>query len=735
MNINLFHNSNQIKCLLILFLILLFAQEASASNISINANKVLVLEGVPTFPTKINEMCSVYSTQNPPTAGYLSCADYITNFSNVTIGSYFHGQVLTGAYGWDTQYPLYEAEQMYTIVGQAYYYSSIGDRRNATYYGFAKMRPDEPMEDTNCGNPSDALCMDWLLDNYSRWRTAELQAHQTHLAIGTAYQYKAGGHNMSEGSDIFEADIYTLKTNCGSLTAMYNRYKSGDPTSCTPFFGWVDDFLYMKDRDLRTQILQDSGYDSVDDMPEPVWSLYTVMAQNYLEGGANSKRYHATTPQKLRAEGYWAAIVGMKGIGFYSNLHSSWDLPYTMGGNATVRQWVNNFAGEIADPDMQDALVSPTVNYSWNYYKTWDNKVTFSTNPTKSVYYSELAYTLTYRLNYNSTSGKYYLFVLNKRNTSISPTITISGMSGTKYATTMGLAATGSAAQGQSHTMTDGVFSDTFDAYGAHIYEITGEANPTPAITSWGNTKTGDDILSIALNTSESVTFNATANQSITTWNWYVDGESAGNNTAYFQTSFTSGGIINVSVSGTNENGTTDAAIWSVNVNPTTSYDSIVGVGGVAFSSINSNFSHTTVNKGDGKVTVGLFADNCNDGTSDWSAGICSNGKLTTSGTSYTTMRQSISEYTNVTLFFVSNESTLTPWTADIRSHSGRVEAQRYQVYPNVTHENLNYMTTGYASTTLNFTQIRRILGTDQYNIFDLSGSVLRYYSALGSYL
>ncbi len=93
---------------------------------------------------------------------------------------------------------------------------------------------------------------------------------------------------------------------------------------------------------------------------------------------------------------------------------------------------------------------------------------------------------------------------------------------------------------------------------------------PQPAnivIVSWGNDKTNDDSLHITLNASESVRFNATANQTITTWNWFNNGVAQSNNYDNYTTSWSVGGTYIVSVNATNANGTSDTKTWTVTVN------------------------------------------------------------------------------------------------------------------------------------------------------------------------
>ncbi len=98
-------------------------------------------------------------------------------------------------------------------------------------------------------------------------------------------------------------------------------------------------------------------------------------------------------------------------------------------------------------------------------------------------------------------------------------------------------------------------------------WTITVVPPPAPAITSWGNNITNNESLALTINTSEAVKFNATTNQTITTWNWYKDDINQNNNFDNFTTSWSSDGTKTIKVNATNNNGTSDTIIWSVNVN------------------------------------------------------------------------------------------------------------------------------------------------------------------------
>ncbi len=110
--------------------------------------------------------------------------------------------------------------------------------------------------------------------------------------------------------------------------------------------------------------------------------------------------------------------------------------------------------------------------------------------------------------------------------------------------------------------------------------EPTGQVGTTQAplnITSWGNTKTNNQSLNFTINTSESVTFNATANQMVT-WLWAVNSTNQNVNYDNYTISWTTVGLRNVSVNGTNANGTSNTIYWNVTVQDITPPASITGL-------------------------------------------------------------------------------------------------------------------------------------------------------------
>ena len=85
-----------------------------------------------------------------------------------------------------------------------------------------------------------------------------------------------------------------------------------------------------------------------------------------------------------------------------------------------------------------------------------------------------------------------------------------------------------------------------------------------PVITSWGNNRTTGDAISVY--EFEVIRFNATANQSIDTWHWSMDGADNPSSDDYFETSWDTNGSYSVTVYAANGNGTSNTVPWTITV-------------------------------------------------------------------------------------------------------------------------------------------------------------------------
>ncbi len=89
---------------------------------------------------------------------------------------------------------------------------------------------------------------------------------------------------------------------------------------------------------------------------------------------------------------------------------------------------------------------------------------------------------------------------------------------------------------------------------------------PAPVITSWSNSKTNNSDLNLVINETETVKFNFTANQTLTSWFWTLDGSNLNNNKDNLTHTFNSAGSYKVGARGSNANGSTQSIVWNVTV-------------------------------------------------------------------------------------------------------------------------------------------------------------------------
>ena len=84
----------------------------------------------------------------------------------------------------------------------------------------------------------------------------------------------------------------------------------------------------------------------------------------------------------------------------------------------------------------------------------------------------------------------------------------------------------------------------------------------TPDITTYTNSVDTNNMYPV-VGYGSSITFYATANETITTWTWYKDGADQSNNYDNLTTSWPSKGYKTVNVTGTNANGTSLPITWN----------------------------------------------------------------------------------------------------------------------------------------------------------------------------
>lgn len=420
-------------------------QACVAPSVFINPDKTISINGKRTFPIGMYYICS---TTHDSKHGYESCVDSIALLPNFT---YSQRGLPNDMLYWDANAPLFASAGIsYTTDTVP---SQIGIRKDEAYFFGYYQSPEEPSTPAAYENL------------YSRYKAIKA-GDSSHPVMVSSWTYKPSGstYDASEVADIIEEPLYTHKTNCG-FTDRQMRV-----TDCAVFYYFLDDFIFARERSLKTNILSPAGTKSIEGIEKPLFMIIEGYGMDWVDGG---NTWRVIPENKLRGYVYWAITAGYSGIDvwgykFWGDGTTSFGLAH----NKTIAAYYNNLAGELTSPKIQNVLLLPTLNFSWNYDVAWDNKVTFSKNPIRATFGNWNGYALTYRLKYDATSDKYYLIVANKSNESVSPTIRISGLSGTRTARTMGTTGTGSSAANREITVKDGVFEDTFDAYAGHVYEI-----------------------------------------------------------------------------------------------------------------------------------------------------------------------------------------------------------------------------------------------------------------------
>ena len=199
---------------------------------------------------------------------------------------------------------------------------------------------------------------------------------------------------------------------------------------------------------------------SVGDFTKPIYAI----VQAY---GIDTPQYslQTLTAAEVRLMTYVPITMGMQGIVYYG-YHTGDTGDAGFARNATIAGYYNNQAKELHS--INNILVLPTIGNSW--YDNWnDVAVTFSPNPTTSIG-GYLERKLNYILKGDSTMK--YLIVVNKDSNAVNGiTVTIPSLSSvTGQISILGIA--GESAR--SLTMTNGKFTDNFAAKSVHIYQLSG---------------------------------------------------------------------------------------------------------------------------------------------------------------------------------------------------------------------------------------------------------------------
>ncbi len=437
------------SCLIALLMLLVFilSPPAAASNITINADhKTLTIDGQKTFFTAPMLLCWDWMERGWPVY-YNSCS--------VTPNEY------DGIFTFDVYTNTQTTSKLNTFNGtgvdwtwEAADISLIGSKKfHPNFVGYWQL--DEP-EFTYGSNTTV------IHQRYDAVKAADAN-HPVWLNIYSNYV------RWSPYTDIISWDIYPFKY-CISGAACYSVITYNHNT----------EWAYFYENGTYSQFLSGSSTVNINSVGKPTFAILQGLGAGYNihknDRGGYTYFLEAPTPAEMRTQAFLAITMDVSGVGWWPGKDakkSYLSAAYTPIGFMAYQQSKNsvfNIAKEIKS--LNDILTMPTVNYSWQRHK--NNYVLFSG--------SNLTYTLNgtsynklnYMLKQNSTHT--YLIVVNKDSYPLNNTqITIPGISGTSTVTTIGNdTTTGTGKKGRTLTANNGQFTDSFDSFAVHIYQLTG---------------------------------------------------------------------------------------------------------------------------------------------------------------------------------------------------------------------------------------------------------------------
>ena len=213
----------------------------------------------------------------------------------------------------------------------------------------------------------------------------------------------------------------------------------------------------------------------MDNYTKPFWAV--VQANGKDAKDAQESIILKTNPDEVRLETFNAITIGYNGIGYWAynsqaEIYSGhWDNVGTWT-DPVLWEGVKNLYKEIKE--LNDILILPDVGRSW--YRHENDAAVLITHPSMNKTISRYGTfkKINYVLKRNASLNIWYLIVVNKDETSLSNVkIKVSGLTGNMTAKTLGTSGTGSGAPGRSINVNNGLFTDSFDGYAVHIYEIS----------------------------------------------------------------------------------------------------------------------------------------------------------------------------------------------------------------------------------------------------------------------
>jgi hypothetical protein len=427
---------------IIFFIIALtLVQSVSANVVKINPDKTLSIDGVRTFPIFASDLSSdrwgTAASGIARSSGYIT-ASWVSWRDNVWKIDPWYANALLPIY--ETTNPkVYTTSAIMTCPDGAtcYVQTQPNVKNSPAFLGYTQI--DEP---GNGRGQYDHISV--LQNNYNVIHNDDPN-HPVFLNFDVWITGFPGVESYINTADAFSWDIYTI-------TNTHDRR----------------DFEYIWE---ASSITGGFGAKKPNDYSKPI---YTFIQANGVQYNQDNLIFYVPTQQEVRLEIYTAITMGVSGIGLWPG-HGCCDENYNDNGllsNPSLYDSVKNILSEVHS--LNNILILPIVGNS--IYKHYDDiTVSFSPNPTRDVSDVGEMRALSYILKRDSTTGVLYLIVVNK---DASPQngirMTVNGLTGSTTATTLGLEGN------RTLQVNNGRFTDNFDGFGVHIYQIGGGSAYTP---------------------------------------------------------------------------------------------------------------------------------------------------------------------------------------------------------------------------------------------------------------
>ncbi|CAG0960921.1 hypothetical protein METP1_00713 [Methanosarcinales archaeon] len=442
-----------VSCLLTLSL---FSYIGMASEITINPDKTISINGKKTFPIYTYGATTTFAAAKND--GILEIAQRY-DFTLSGWGTYWCGNP-----DWRTYQEQYEKSKLpyavqamvcspcpsstntcWPVPDQSIEPFTTADRDAPQFFGYVHI--DEPLK-KRYANYSNLKATYNALKKFDPDHPVIVNHNPYDNTAANDYIFKSQDY-----ADIISEDHYTIR----------NTY----PTK--------EDYLYYFEViSLRTF----AGGKSVDNYTKPFWAV--IQANGKDAKDAQGSIILKTNPDEVRLETFNAMTIGYNGIGHWAynsqvkKYPGRWENVGTWT-DPVLWQGVKDLYNEIKK--LNDILVLPDVGRSWYQHENDATVLITHPNMNKTISRYGTFRKINYVLKRDASINIWYLIVVNKDKTSLSNVkIKVRGLTGNMTAKTLGTLGTGSGAPGRSINVNNGLFTDSFDGYAVHIYEISSSA-------------------------------------------------------------------------------------------------------------------------------------------------------------------------------------------------------------------------------------------------------------------